>query len=84
MEKEASVCLVPLDSSVQSDKIGCFSQTPLETKQGVSCESESRENEVSSYISMKSACGTNSLTLVITMAKGLLGSKSRTANLFKG
>lgn len=32
---------------------------------------------------MKSACGTNSLTLVITVAKGLLGSKSRTGNLFK-
>lgn len=31
---------------------------------------------------MKTAFGTNSLTLVITVANGLLGSKSRIENLF--
>lgn len=42
-----------------------------------------REKELTPYISRKSACGTNSLTQVITLAKGLLGSKPRAANLFK-
>lgn len=36
------------------------------------------------YMSMKSTCGTNLLTLVVsTVAKGLFGSKPRIENLFK-
>lgn len=32
---------------------------------------------------MKSACETNSFALVVTVAEGLLGSKSKTANTFR-
>lgn len=34
------------------------------------------------FLSMKTAFGTNSLTIVITVANGLLGSKSRMENHF--
>lgn len=39
--------------------------------------------EISSHTCMKSTCETNSFALVITVAKRLLGSKSKTANPFR-